>query len=553
MKQVSAIFLIIACLFAGFTASARKSQTEEFRRKLVTLNAIVKELDVSYVDTLDASQLMDRTIGALLYQIDPYTEYYTDDNKDELLTISAGKYAGIGSSIFKRGDHIYINEPYWDSPARKYGLRSGDRILSVDDFEVKPGTPVDEVSKRLRGQAGTEVKVSVKRPYVADSMLTVTVVRDDIKIKPLPYHGVDDRGIGYIALTTFNDNSAEAVREAVLDLLADPRLKGIVIDLRDNGGGLLESAVRIASYFVPKGTEILRTVGRNADDTRVYKTKHSPLAPDIPLAILINEGTASSSEILAGSFQDLDRAVIVGERSFGKGLVQSARPLPYNELMKITTGRYYIPSGRLVQALDYSNRNADGSPTRTPDSLTHEFRTRAGRIVRDGGGITPDVTAEEKPASRLLISLATEFVPFDFTNKYLAEHQQNYSPDSEVVTDEVYEQFKAFVDPSKFNYDRRCETALKALREAAVSEGYMNDSVDAQLSVLADMLRHNLDRDLDRNRDEIVENLEANFAVRLFPDSDNVRRRLPSDSVLITAGDIILDSVRYSNILKGAE
>ena len=551
MKRILGIIAIILCIGAAIAANdSRGERKDRFSRKLGTFNTIVKELQTNYVDTLDANTIMDKTIGALLYQIDPYTEYYPAGDQDEILSISEGKYAGIGSFISRRGDITIFSEPQWGSPARKGGIRAGDIILAINGDSITSKTPVSDVSKRLRGQAGTEVKIDVRRPHVADSLQSFNIIRSDIKINPLPYYGVADNGVGYIKLTTFNENSAREVRDAVLSMLRNPNLKGIVIDLRDNGGGLLESAVQIASYFVPKGTEIVRTKGRNPHDERVFKTTGQPLDLKLPLAILINENTASASEILSGSMQDLDRAVIVGERSYGKGLVQTTRPLPYDDLLKITTGRYYIPSGRLIQALDYSHRNPDGSPARTPDSLTHEFATRAGRIVRDGGGITPDVHVTTPDGNRLLYNIVADFWAYDYATKYYAEHPDSVSPDSLRVTDEMFEAFKASIDPSRFKYDKQCESGLQYLREAAETEGYMTDSVAAQFDILGKMLHHDLSHDLDLNRKDIIEIIDKELALRYFSDADRVRRTLPSDSTLAAAYEVILAPEHYKAILS---
>lgn len=551
MKRIFTI-LIIACAVCAVIGaqSARESQKDLFGRKLHTFNTIVKELHANYVDTLDAVKIMDQTIDALLYQIDPYTEYYPSDNQDEILSISQGKYAGIGSVISKRGDTVYINEPQWTSPARKAGLRAGDAILSIDGVNVT-GADVDvsDVSKRLRGQAGTEVVVKVRRPYTTDSAMSFTIVRADIKVDPLPYYGIDSTGVGYIRLTTFNESSARSVREAVQSLLADRALKGIIIDLRSNGGGLLESAVQIASNFVPKGTEIVRTRGRDVKEERIYKTVGQPLSLDIPLAILTDGNTASASEILSGSFQDLDRAVIVGERSYGKGLVQTTRPLPYDDILKITTGRYYIPSGRLIQVLDYSHRNPDGSPARMPDSLTHEYSTKAGRTVRDGGGITPDVSVKLPEMNRLIYNIMADNWAFDFATRYTGRHPEPLASDEFVVSDTIFEEFKAFIDPARFKYDRQCESGLKYLREAAQMEGYMNDSVAAQFDRLGELLHHDLGQDLDINRKEIIDILDQEIAARYYSDADRVRRQLRDDTVLTKAREIILSPDEYKRLL----
>lgn len=551
MKRLLSILLLLALLAIGVGAKSDSAvKKDRFARKLHTFNSIVKELYTNYVDTLNADAIMDKTIDALLYQIDPYTEYYPADNQDEILSISQGKYAGIGSYIVKRGSKVLISEPQWNSPARKAGLRPGDVIIAVNGDTVKAGTDISDVSKRLRGQAGTEVRVDICRPYVEDSLLTFNIIRADIKVNPLPYYGIDADGIGYLRLTTFNESSARDVREAMLAMLADAKLKGIVIDLRGNGGGLLESAVQIASNFVPKGTEIVRTRGRDSRDERIYKTVSQPLDTKLPLAILIDNTTASASEILAGSMQDLDRAVIIGQRSYGKGLVQTTRPLPYDDILKITTGRYYIPSGRLIQALDYSHRNPDGSPARTPDSLTHEFATKAGRIVRDGGGITPDVNVEEPESNRLLYNIVSDLWAFDFANRYAAENPDPLPADSFVINDEIFDNFKASINPERFKYDKQCETGIKYLREAAKLEGYMTDSLAAQFNILGEMLHHNLAQDLDINREAIIDILDSEIAMRYYSDAERVRRVLPGDIVYKEARNIILDPERYAALLK---
>lgn len=550
-KIICSIFVILAT--AGLMAqSADAARKDDFSRKLRTFGNIIKELQTNYVDTLDANGIMDETIGALLYQIDPYTEYYPSNDQDEILSISAGKYAGIGSTIVKRGKNVLISEPQWNSPARKAGLRPGDIILSVDADTVRPETEIGEVSRRLRGQPGTVVKVRVQRPYVdgADSIMTVDITRAEIKVNPLPYYGIDKNGIGFLRLTTFNEHSAADVKSALTAMLRNPSLKGIVLDLRSNGGGLLESAVQIVGNFVPKGTEVVRTRGRDRHNEKIYKTTKQPLSTTVPLVVLTDGGTASASEIVAGSLQDLDRAVVLGERSYGKGLVQTTRPLPFGDILKITTGRYYIPSGRLIQALDYSHRNPDGSPVRTPDSLTNEFRTRAGRIVRDGGGITPDIVVTQPEMNRLLYNILTDFWAFDFANRYVAANPQAPAPAEFAVTDTIYEQFKAGINPEKFKYDRQCETGLDYLRQAARTEGYMNDSVAAQFDILASMLRHDLGHDLDLNRARIETILRDELAARYYNDSVRVELTLPQDTLLKRATEIILDPALYKSLLQ---
>lgn len=552
MKRLLPLLLVAAALLGVATAFSRSQSAkskDELARSLNTFNSIVKELYTGYVDTIDGARMVREAIDGMLSEIDPYTEYYPSDDQDELTTLAQGQYAGIGSFIVRRGDSVYVSQPQWGSPARQAGLLPGDAFVSIDGDSVGRGLSIDQVSRRLRGQAGTKVLVTVRRPLAGDSLITLEITRGNIKVNPVPYHGIGPDGIGYIRLTTFSSESASAVKDALREMLKDPALKGLVIDLRGNGGGYLESAVQIAGYFVDKGTEIVRTRGREASEEKIFKTTQSPLAPKLPLAILTDGSTASASEILSGSLQDLDRAVIVGSRSFGKGLVQNTVNLPYGDVLKLTRGRYYIPSGRLIQAIDYSHRNPDGSVARKPDSLTNVFHTRAGREVRDGGGITPDVAVEEPRSNRLLYNIVADYWAFDFANRYQRRHP-SVAPDFRVDS-AVFEEFKAFIDPEKFHYDRQCESGLKYLREAAEIEGYMNDSVAAQFDRLGAMLRHDLGHDLDFNRGAIVEILESELGPRYFDDGEMIRRGLPADSTLARARRILLDPAEYDKTLGG--
>ncbi len=552
MKKLLAL-IVLATALLSLTAGVgtTRSTKSDISRNLQIFNAIYKELQTQYVDTIDADATMRTAIDAMLATIDPYTEYFPADNQEEITSISSGQFAGIGSYIMRRGKDVIIHQPQWNTPSRRTGLRHGDVILKVDDWEVTPDAEISEVSRRLRGQAGTHVRVDVRRQYVEDSMLTFDIVRGNIKVNPLPWYGMLPDSIGFINLTTFNESSAAKVKEAVTDLASRPGIKGLIIDLRNNGGGLLEGAVQIAGNFVPKGTEIVST--RYADSTQVktYRTPKKPVAPELPLVILTNDGTASAAEIVAGSLQDLDRAVIVGRRSYGKGLVQVTRPLPYDGIFKVTVARYYIPSGRLIQAIDYSHRDAEGRVERIPDSLTNVFMTSRGREVRDGGGITPDVIVKAKEGNRLLYNIVNDFWAFDFANRYRAAHDSIAPASDFVVGDSIFAEFKAFIDPAKFKYDRACENGIKYLRDAARTEGYMNDSVSAQLDRLEAMLRHDLGHDLDFNRADIVEILDNEISDRYYSDSDiEMRQALRSDADIDSARAILNSPARYREILK---
>ena len=551
MKKILLTIASAALLLASATAATTRSNKSEVARNMQIFNSIFKELQTQYVDTIDATRSMRTAIDAMLGQIDPYTEYYPADEQDQLLSISSGQYSGVGSTIQRRGKHVIFSEPQWGSPSREAGIRHGDRILCIDGDTIGPDMDISDVSKKLRGQAGTHVRVDVVRPYAEDSLLSFDITRGSIKVNPVPYYGVLPDSVGYIRLTTFNEKTASQVRDAVASILRAPGLRGIVLDLRGNGGGLLESAVQVVSNFVDKGTEVVRTRGRDAHAEKVYKTTQSPQARNTPLVVLTDGGTASSSEIVAGSLQDLDRAAIVGERSYGKGLVQTSRPTPYGGYVKITTGRYYIPSGRLIQAIDYSHRNPDGTVARIPDSLTTVYHTRAGREVRDGGGITPDIKSEYPEGNRLVYNIVRDNWSFDFANRYAARHESIPSPEEFEITDTIFNEFKAFIDPAKFNYDRTCELILEQLEKATKTEGYLNDQVQAQLDSLKVSLKHDLNHDLDQNRKTISEYLASEILQRYYFDRGSIIEALKHDAELDSAAAVLNSPERYKAILSG--
>lgn len=554
MKKILIIIAAIVATTAIITgARETRSSKSQVARDITIFNSVLKELQLNYVDTIDSKKLVRNAIDYMLSEIDPYTEYYPEEDSEELTSISSGQYGGIGAYIQQRNGGVIISDPIYGAPARNAGLRHGDVILSIDDVDVSSTKETDKVSRMLRGQPGTNVRVSVRRPYTNDSLLTVDILRKTIEVDPLPYYGIDSTGIGYIRLNTFNEKSAGEVRNALVNMKATGRLKGLILDLRDNGGGLLESAVQIAGLFVPKGTEIVRTRGFDDKNLKIYKTTKAPVDTQLPLAVMVNGNTASASEIVAGSLQDLDRAVIVGDRSYGKGLVQGSRPLPFNGLMKVTIARYYIPSGRLIQAIDYSHRNPDGTPARIPDSLTNVWNTRNGRQVRDGGGITPDVAAVDSSMNRLLYNVLADQWAFDFANKYRAEHPQIPDADTWVVDDSLFTSFKQFIDPDRFKYDRMSETGVDFLRSAAKAEGYMNDSVAVLIDQLATLMRHDLNRDLDFNRERLVLILDDEIGRRYYSDSDLVKRSIRHDLEVDTARAVLLDTPRYNSILSPAK
>lgn len=546
------LFYAVAVLVAAslIAHAETRSPKGDIKANLAIFNAVVKEVQSNYVDSIDMDDVVETAIAAMLNKFDPYTEYMPRKVQEDFKVLNSGEYGGIGSYIMQRDGNVYISGPHKDSPADKAGLRAGDLIMSVDTVTVL-GMTTDKVSERLKGPRGTTVKVKVKRPYVtgADSILTFDIVREKIQIPAVSYSGMLPGDIGYIQLSQFSEKSAEEVEDALKSMLATGKLKGLVLDLRDNGGGFLESAVKILGYFLPKGTEVLRTRGKGVMDERVYKTAGKPIAPDLPLVVLIDDGTASASEITSGALQDLDRAVIMGSRSFGKGLVQTTRSIPYDGLLKVTVARYYIPSGRLIQAIDYSHRNPDGSVARIPDSLTNVFKTAAGREVRDGGGITPDVKVTYPDVTRVTYNAVRDNWVFDYANRYRATHDK-IAPASEfVVDDSIYADFKRFINPAKFNHDNIGKAILDRLSEVATVEGYMTDSLKNQIAVVEGMLQRPLDADLDANRKAIVPYLEREIANRYYYREGEAQSFLRHDVAVDSALSLLKDSERYKALL----
>ncbi len=547
-------FIIIAAVTAAIVAgAATRSSKNDIVRNLDIFNAVYKNLQTAYVDTIDADKSINTAISAMLNEIDPYTEYIPEQEQEEFMTISTGEYGGIGAYIGARDGKVFISEPREGTPSQRAGLKPGDVFLTIDGDSVTTLSS-DKISKMLRGQAGTRVRMSVRRPYgsstLQDTVLNFDFTREKIDINPVPYYGVVRDNIGYIQLTTFNDKAFQKVRDALVELRKDPRVKSIVLDLRNNGGGLLESAVQIVGLFVPKGTEVVRTRGKGMINEKIYKTTQKPIDTEIPLAVLINNSSASASEIVSGSLQDLDRAVIVGERSFGKGLVQSTRSLPYNGLMKVTIAKYYIPSGRLIQAIDYSHRNPDGTVARIPDSLTTVWHTRAGREVRDGGGITPDLKGDYPEGNRLVYNIVRDGWSFDFANRYVAHNPDAGSVEDFEITDTIFSRFKKSIDPAKFKYDRACEVVLDQLEKSAKTEGYLNDSVQARIDDLRKILHHDLEHDLDLNRQLIADYLGPELAQRYWGERGSIIQTLKNDQDVDSAARILQDPARYRAILS---
>ena len=473
------------------------------------------------------------------------------EDQSELEQMVKGSFGGIGSLItyntkLKRS---MIAEPFEGTPAAKAGLKAGDILMEIDGKDLA-GKNNSEVSQMLRGQAGTSFKLKVERPNEkgGQTPMEFTIVRESIQTPAIPYATVMDNKVGYISLSTFSGNPSKDFKKALLDLKKQGATS-LVIDLRNNGGGLLDEAVEIANYFLPRGKVIVTTKGKTKQASNTYKTLREPLDLDIPIAVLVNSGTASASEILSGSLQDLDRAVIVGNRTFGKGLVQVPRSLPYGGMMKVTTSKYYIPSGRCVQAIDYKHRNEDGSVGTIPDSLTNVFYTAAGREVRDGGGVMPDITVKQEKLPNILFYLVRDNLIFDYATQYCLKHPTVAAPEKFVVTDADYNDFKELVKKADFKYDQQSEKILKTLKEAAEFEGYMTDAAE-EFKALEKKLNHNLDRDLDYFSKDIKRMIANEIIKRYYFQRGGIIEQLKDDDDLQEAIKVLNDPAKYKEMLS---
>ena len=547
-RNILMVMLLAAILPALASGEYKKNDNAAIARGIKIFTSAFKELNTYYVDTIDVEKSIENALGYMLGSLDPYTEYYPEREEETLRAITTGEYGGVGSYIQKRDSVVIFSEPQIGTPSANAGIKAGDHILKIDTANVT-GYSTEQVSAMLKGTPKTTITVTVKRPYVTDSIKTFTLIRDKIRVNPVPYYGIKRGNIGYINVSTFNERTGSAVKEALEVLKANPAVESIALDLRGNTGGLLEEAVKVVGLFVPKGTEVLQTRGRQTTDTKVYKTTQKPIDTKIPLFVLVDGNSASASEIVAGALQDLDRAVIVGSRSFGKGLVQTTRPLPYKGLLKVTIAKYYIPSGRLIQEIDYSQRDADGKAKRVADSLTNVFHTAHGREVRDGGGITPDLKIKSDSVNRLLYNIYVGNWAYDYAIKYCNTHDSVAAPADFKVTDEMFADFKATIAPDKFNYDKVCELGLDRLRQVAEIEGYANDSVKAQFDVLAKMLKHDLNHDLDHNRDAISDMIADVVMRRFYYEPGRVEYTLNSDKCLNEVEKTMSTPGEYRRIL----
>ena len=563
MKKNARIISILvgALLLGGVFFGFNKSDDRSFQivKSLDVFNSVFKELDMFYVDSIDPKEVVEYGIRAMLAKTDPYTEFYPEED-NTLKEMTTGKFGGIGSVIryYSPRKRVAIIEPSEGHPAAEAGLKAGDIILEINGKEMlqenrTPNEMTSHVSDHLRGEPGTLCVIKVDRP-TSDSTyvpMEFKITRGTIRTNPIPYYGMLNDSIGYICISTFSvEGCSKEIKRAFIEL-KQQGAKSMVLDVRGNGGGLLGEAVNVVNFFVPKGKEIVKTKGKFKQWDHVYRTTSEPIDLEIPLVVLVDGITASASEIVSGSLQDLDRAVIIGNRTYGKGLVQTLRYLPYNTSMKVTTSKYYIPSGRCVQAIDYSRRNADGSIARTPDSLTNVFHTAAGREVRDGGGIRPDIEVKIDKTPNILFYLVNEDMIFDYATQYVIKHPTIAEVKDFQLTDADYADFKAMLKKRNFTYDRQSEAVLKNLKEMAEFEGYMEGAAE-EFAALEKKLQHNLDLELDRFAKDIKPLIADEIVKRYYFEKGAVQEGLKDDPDLKKAIEVLQQPEEYRKVLTVA-
>lgn len=542
------LFSAVCLVLMSFKGDKRNSF---IAKNLDLFHSVFRELEMMYVDTIDVDRTIESAIHGMLSNLDPYTVFYPEDEDEDLRMMMTGKYAGVGAVVryHAKHDRVVVVEPYEGMPAFGAGLRAGDILLSIDGEDLK-GWPVDKVSEKLRGESGTTLLVRAKREGVADSLLEVKITRANIALPSVPYYTMFADSVGYIILNSFTENCARDVRLSLVDL-KNRGAKKLILDLRGNGGGSLAEAVDIVGLFVPKGTQVVSTRGKLSQASQTFKTQREPLDLTIPLVVLVDGQSASASEIVAGAIQDLDRGVVMGWRTFGKGLVQSVRELPYNSSLKITTSKYYTPSGRCVQKIDYSKAVRSKGEEDKTESAPGEFYTLSGRPVKAAGGITPDVVLKEPAVPNLLFYLANSDILFDFATDYAHSHPTIAPVDDFVVNDSLYAAFKEAVKASDFKYDRQSEKALAALKEVAAFEGYLDEASET-FALLEKQLSHDIDRDFEYFDQRIRELLADELVSRYYYQRGAIIQAIKSDSTVFCARDLLADSVAYRAMLVPA-
>lgn len=544
-KKRTFIATILMALAITFSFAFDKDKKDfEMSKGLDLYYSVLRELNMFYVDTIQPEQLIKASIDQMLSELDPYTTYIPETDMNDFKFMTTGEYGGIGALIAKRDDYVIISDPYEGNPAQQSGLRAGDKLMEANGNDLK-GKSVSDVSDILKGTPGTPLELKVGR-YGEKKPVTINIKREKITISPVPVAEMLNDTVGYIRLTSFTDKASKAMLTAILSL-KEQGAQGLVLDLRSNPGGILGEANKIVNMFVPKGQTVVFTKGKVSQWDKVYKATQEPVDTVMPLVVLVNSESASASEIVSGALQDLDRAVVIGRRTFGKGLVQTTRSVGYNSQLKLTTAKYYIPSGRCIQALDYTHRNDDGSVGKIPDSLISEFKTKGGRIVKDGGGVMPDITLDYNKPGNITYALMRDYCIFDFATQYFYSNPNIMSIEDFNFTDKDYEDFKVFVAQKDFSYETNSEDALKELKLMAELESY-SELIADEVSALEEKLKHNVDKDLDVFKPEIMELLRMEIAKRYFYQKGGFQEALKDDEWVTKAIHIIQNENEYKSI-----
>ena len=527
MKKII-ILVLYAVVATGGVRAQGDDRAFEIAKNLEIFSNVYKQLNLNYVDDVDPGKTIKVAIDAMLASMDPYTNYFAESQMEDVKLQLLGEYGGVGALIVQRGDSVYVSEPYRDLPAAEAGLMAGDRIVAVDGQSTR-GKTTSDVSGAMRGQAGTTVTLTLERE---GKEFERTLTRRAIMLPNVPYYGYVKGDVGYIKLDEFTTDAAKNVREAFIKLKQDkPAMRGVILDLRGNGGGLMNEAVDIVGIWVPRGTLVVETKGKVASKNLKSYTTTAPVDTEIPVAVLIDGASASASEIVSGSLQDLDRAVIVGQRSYGKGLVQNILPMPYNSQMKVTVSKYYIPSGRCIQAIDYSHRDENGRAVKVPDSLKTAFKTASGRTVYDGFGIEPDVEVEPEYMSNLAIALTQQFMIFDYATQYRRAHKEIAPAADFEIDDNLYADFCRFLTERGLTYNTYTEHAIKELREVAKQEKY-DQAIEQQLAAMEEAMKRVKEDDVQKHRDEVCEMLKAEILTRYYFDQGRIEGALKHDPVV---------------------
>ncbi len=548
MKKTNIITLFLLVVVLSVNAQVKEEKYFSINKNLSVFNAVLRELNANYVDTLNYTKLFETGVGSMLSSLDPYTVYMPEEMNDDIKMMTTGEYAGIGSMIMQQGQYVIISEPYEGMPAQKNDLRAGDKILEVDGVNAV-GKSSAQVSAMLKGKNGTDITLKIER-LNEKKPLVKKFLRENIQINPVTYSAVLTSGVGYVMLSDFTDKAAQEFKLSVAEMVKKNQIKSLIIDLRGNPGGLVDEAVKIMGYFVPKGTSIVSTKGRTSDAERDYKTAIDPIFPDMKVAVMVDRGSASASEIMAGAMQDLDRGVVVGERTFGKGLVQNIRSVGYGGHLKMTIAKYYTPSGRCVQAMDYSHRNEDGSVGRVPDSLTTAFKTVKGRIVRDGGGVLPDSVTKDSRKFNIAYDIMLQNHYFDFATRYAQQHKTIAEPENFKLSDTDFDMFvKYLIEEKKYNYVSQTEKYYNQMLEVAKYEGF-DEKAKTELDALKLKLVPNVERNVRENRKEVEELLAVEIIQRYYFQKGQVRYMMKDDKDLGVAVGVLASVASYDNLLS---